>query len=126
MYDYNARNFYQLLFFIMNYPHVLSLGMSTRETLILKTLAMKALHNGADSANFIDSVLAQNPEQADQITKNVCARIPLPLAEEMESVGALLSLNKREIITMAVVDFLNQANKTIHEFDATPRQDEEA
>jgi hypothetical protein len=116
-------NFY---FFIMNKPHTLSLGMSTRETLILKTLAMKALHNGADSANFIDSVLAQNPEQADQITKNVCARIPLSLAEEMESVGALLSLNKREIITMAVVDFLNQAHATIREFDAMPSQDDEA
>jgi hypothetical protein len=99
--------------------------MNTRETLILKTLEMKALNAGADTANFIDSILAQNPEQADQITKNVCARIPLSLAEEMESVGALLSLNKREIITMAVVDFLNQAHATIREFDAMPSQDGE-
>lgn len=99
--------------------------MSTRETLILKTLAMKALNNGADGANFIDSILAQNPDEADQITKNVCARIPLSLAEEMESVAAHLSLNKREIITMAIVDFLNQANETIHEFNAFPAQEDE-
>lgn len=125
MYDDNARKIHQHIIFIMNKPHLLSLGMSTRETLILKTLAMKALNNGADGANFIDSILAQNPDEADQITKNVCARIPLSLAEEMESVAAHLSLNKREIITMAIVDFLNQANETIHEFNAFPAQEDE-
>jgi hypothetical protein len=92
--------------------------MNTRETLILKTLQAKALQSVPDS--FIDTLLSQNPEQADQITKNVCARIPIELARDMEGLGALLDLNKREIITMAIRDFLDKATATLREFDAMP------
>ena len=96
--------------------------MSTRETLILKTLQAKALQSGADNG-FIDVLLSQNPEQADQITKNVCARIPIELARDMEGLGALLDLNKREIITLAIRDFLEKAEQTLTEFDAWPKED---
>ena len=97
--------------------------MNTIETLILKTLQMKALHEGSDKGDFVDTLLAQNPEQADQITKNVCARIPIELARDMEGLGALLDLNKREIITLAIRDFLDKANDTLTEFDAWPKED---
>ena len=96
--------------------------MNTRETLILKTLQSKALQAGADNG-FIDVLLSQNPEQADQLTKNVCARIPIELARDMEGLGALLDLNKREIITLAIRDFLDKANDTLTEFDAWPKED---
>lgn len=95
--------------------------MNTRETLILKTLEFKRLNTGADTGNFIDAILERNPDRADALTKNICARIPLPLAEEMEQLGGLLDLNKREIITLAVVDFLAQAKATLDEFDAWPQ-----
>ena len=99
--------------------------MNTRETLILKTLECKKLHrDGGDTARFIDAALEQNPEQADAVTKNVCARIPLFLAEEMEQLGSLLDLNKREIITLAIHDFLAQAKATLDEFDAWPQGEE--
>lgn len=96
--------------------------MNTRETLILKTLQSKALQAGADNG-FIDVLLSQNPEQADQLTKNVCARIPIELARDMEALGALLDLNKREIITLAIRDFLEKAEQTMTEFDAWPKED---
>lgn len=96
--------------------------MNTRETLILKTLQAKALQSGPDS--FIDTLLSQNPEQADQITKNVCARIPIELARDMEGLGALLDLNKREIITLAIRDFLEKADQTLTEFDAWPNKED--
>ena len=95
--------------------------MNTYETLILKTLQCKALNSGAGNARFVDHLLEQNPDQADEITKNVCARIPLALAEEMESVGSLLDLNKREIITMALHDFLAKAIATLDQYDAWPK-----
>ena len=95
--------------------------MNTIETLILKTLQMKALHEGSDKGDFVDTLLAQNPEQADQITKNVCARIPIELARDMEGLGALLDLNKREIITMAIRDFLDRAHAMIDHHDAWPK-----
>lgn len=107
-----------------NFINKLEFIVNTRETLILKTLQCKALHNGADNANLIDTLLSQNPDQADQITKNVCARIPLALADEMESLGGLLGLNKREVITLAVRDFLEQAAATLTEFDAWPKGEE--
>lgn len=94
--------------------------MNTRETLILKALQFKALNTNSNGGDLIDHLLQQNPEQADEITKNVCARIPISLAERMEQMGGLLNMNKREIITFAVIDFLDQAEATISEFDAWP------
>lgn len=98
--------------------------MNTRETLILKALQFKALHTNSGNGFLIDQLLEQNPEQADALTKNVCARIPIALADRMEQMGSLLGMNKREIITSAVIDFLNQAEATITEFDAWPESEE--
>ena len=60
------------------------------------------------------------------MTKNVCARIPLQMAKDMEAVGGMLDLNKREIITMALDDFLDKARDTLTEFKAWPDDVEEA
>ena len=94
--------------------------MNTRETLILKALEFKNVHTGSSIGGLVDQLLAQNPDQADTITKNVCARIPVGLAEEMEQIGGLIGLNKREIITMAIVDFLEKAQGVMDEFNAWP------
>lgn len=100
--------------------------MNTRETLVLKTLLFKELSTTGSSmaGDLIDKLLDQDPTQADKLTKNVCARIPLPLAEEMENLGGLLGLNKREVITLALRDFLEKAKDTITEFDAWPKGEE--
>jgi hypothetical protein len=94
--------------------------MNSRETLILKALEFKSVHTGASIDGLVDSLLAQNPEQADAITKNVCARLPIGLVDEMEQLGGMLHLNKREIMTMALVDFLEKANGVLDEFEAWP------
>lgn len=101
--------------------------MNTREILILKTLGFKQLNTTGTSgwgSGMIDKLFAENPEQADELTKNVCARIPLQLAQEMESIGGMLEINKRELITMAIQDFLEKARQTMTEFDAWPRGEE--
>ena len=94
--------------------------MNTREILVFKTLAWKQTLNGSGNGDLVDHLLEQNPEQADTLTKNVCARIPLELARDMETLGGMLDLNKREIITMALRDFLDKARDTITEFKAWP------
>lgn len=94
--------------------------MNTRETLILKALEFKSIHTGASMDGLLDTILSQNPDQADAITKNVCARISVTLAKEMEDLGGAMGLNKREIITMAIIDFLEKANGVMDEFDAWP------
>lgn len=98
--------------------------MNSRDILVLKALQFKALHHGADNGRFIDALLEQNPEHAEALTKNVCARIPKPLAERMENMGKLLDLNKREMITHALIDFLDKADATLDEFDAYPKGEE--
>lgn len=98
--------------------------MNTREILVFKTLAWKQTLTtgglGSLNADLVDRALDENPEQADALTKNVCARVPLQLAQDMEAVGGMLDLNKREIITMALNDFLDKARDTITEFKAWP------
>ena len=98
--------------------------MNTREILVFKTLAWKQTLTtgglGSLNADLVDRALDENPEQADALTKNVCARVPLKLAQDMEAVGGMLDLNKREIITMALNDFLDKARDTITEFKAWP------
>ena len=42
----------------------------------------------------------------------------------MEEIGSLLDLNKREMITLALNDFLAKAVATIEEFDAWPKDEE--
>lgn len=96
--------------------------MNTRETLILQALKRKEIYSGSGNGAIIDTILAQNPDQADNITKNVCARIPLDLANEMDQLSALIDLNKREMITLAIVDFLQKARDTLDEFDAWPSE----
>lgn len=98
--------------------------MNTRETLILKTLTWKEGLTGSGHGAMVDRLFEENPEHADQITKNVCARIPLDLAQDMEAVGGMLGLNKREIMTMALIDFLEKARETLTEFDAWPPEEE--
>ena len=49
----------------------------------------------------------------------------LQLAQEMETLGSMLDLNKREIITMALIDFLDKARDTLTEFKAWPDDVEE-
>ena len=100
--------------------------MNTRETLIFKTLAWKQTLNGSGHGDLVDHLLEQNPEQADTLTKNVCARVPLELARDMETLGGMLDLNKREIITMALHDFLDLARDTLTEFKAWPDDVEES
>ena len=98
--------------------------MNTREILVFKTLAWKQTLTtgglGSLNSDLVDRALDENPEQADALTKNVCARVPLQLAQDMEAVGGMLDLNKREIITMALNDFLDKARDTITEFNAWP------
>ena len=42
----------------------------------------------------------------------------------MEGFGSLLDLNKREIITMALRDFLDKAKSLVDEYDAWPLPDD--
>lgn len=92
--------------------------MNTREILILQALKRKQLATQGHNipADMVDRLLEQNPEAREEGTRNICAHIPKELFKEVEAMCDLLDLNKREIITMALWDFLAQAHATLQEF----------
>lgn len=92
--------------------------MNTRETLILNVLRFKQTNQGAGNQALVDHILEQNPEKADEITRNVCARISLPLFEKLNTYCDLLGLSKRDVINMALSDFFDKADDVMREFDA--------
>lgn len=94
--------------------------MNSRETLIFHALQSKRLFTGASNDKLVDMFLAQDSDAVDAITKNVCARIPIALSKEMEEIGSVIGLNKRELITMGIVDVLAKVRATLDEFDAWP------
>lgn len=94
--------------------------MNSRDSLIFAALKFKRLHQGTGNQHLVDQLLDAAPDKADEITRNVCARIPLPMFEELENMSSLLDMSKREIITLALSDFFNQAKATFDEFDAYP------
>ena len=98
--------------------------MNSRETLIYQALKFKRHHTGEANSFFLDAALAsKDPEFTEhfaKITKNVCAMISIELADEMDQIGGILELNKREMITLAIIDFLEKARGVIEEFDVMP------
>lgn len=93
--------------------------MQTKERILLGVLKFKSLNHGI-TGDLVDRVLESDPEKADQITRNVCARIPLELSQRLDSYTEVLDLNKREIINLALVDFLDKAEALMDEYDAWP------
>ena len=77
--------------------------MNSRETLILHTLKFKQLHaSGSNfSGDIVDKLLKPIRRRRTRSRKRLC-QIPLWLANEMEQLGGMIGLNKREIITMAI------------------------
>lgn len=94
--------------------------MNSRETLILNVLKFKQLHQGSGNQDLVDQLLEQNPDHADEITRNVCARIALPLFDDLNNFCSALGMTKREIITLALNDFFEKARAVMDEFDAHP------
>lgn len=92
--------------------------MNTHQTLMLQALKIKQLNTQgfmATSGDLIGDFLEQPDVKAKM--KNICAFISPQLFGEVEEMGNLLDLSKRQIVEMALVDFLNKAQAVIQEVD---------
>jgi hypothetical protein len=101
---------------IINKPVII---MKPNEKILLGVLKFKNLQAGI-TGDIVDHLLEQDPAHADTITRNVCARIPLPLSERLENFTVFLDMNKREIINAALIAYLDQAEALMTEYDAWP------
>lgn len=92
--------------------------MTPSETIQLQALKLKATIEGAHSS-LIDSVL-ENPANQEGLKKefrNVCALIHFQQFEQLENLCNLLDLSKREVISMALNDFIPKANAIVAQVD---------
>lgn len=90
--------------------------MRTDETLLLQVLKFKQLNtNGHSLGNdLVGRMIDSDPEVKEKM-RNICAFISPELFGEIENLGNLLDLSKREIVEMALLDFVEKANKIIRE-----------
>lgn len=98
--------------------------MTPSEIIKLQALKLKATIDG-HHPQIIDSVL-NNPENKEEVKKdfrNVCALITQGQFEALESLCSLLDLSKREVISMALGEFIEMANDIVSEVNPFEAQD---
>ena len=72
------------------------------------------------SNRFIVDALLDDPANADALKKdfkNVCSLLHIKQFDELTELCTLLSLTKREVISMALTDFIPKAHAVIAEVD---------
>ena len=86
-----------------------------QELLYQKALTYKQLSKkGTTNDHFFESLF----EGADsKIVKNVCAKISVPLSDELDNVCGLLNITKRQFIESAIVHALDESKNVMRELD---------
>ena len=92
--------------------------MRTDETLLLQVLKFKQLNTRGHSLghDLVGRMIEDQPEVKEKM-RNICAFITPELFEKIEGLGNILELSKREIVEMALLDFVDKANKVVEEVD---------
>jgi hypothetical protein len=86
--------------------------MNTIDTLTLKALQLKETFSGASGAPFLDHLIETNQSAKDAM-RNICAFISPELFERVENTGKNLSLSKRQMVEMALIDFMEKVDQVM-------------
>lgn len=91
--------------------------MNTDQKLMLQALKIKELNTRGFSSTSGDLIgnLIETQEELKGKMKNICAFISPELFSDVEDLGNLLDLSKRQIVEMALLDFINKAQAVIQE-----------
>ena len=89
--------------------------MNTEEILLMQTLKLKQLNTRGYTGeiDLIERALDSNPEEAKTLVRNLCGHVPIAMFDEVSDICNLLDLSKREVVEMAISDFLAKARETI-------------
>lgn len=93
--------------------------MNTTQTLMLQALKVKELNTrgfASVSGDLINNMI-ENSDELKVKMKNICAFITPTLFNDVEELGLLLDLSKRQIVEMALTDFLAKAYQIVEEVD---------
>lgn len=92
--------------------------MNTDQTLLLQALKAKQLQTqGFTGPGDLLGQLIEGQEQVKAKMHNICAFITPDLFRDIENVAGILDLSKRQIVEMALVDFVAKANAVIGQVD---------
>ena len=98
--------------------------MTPSQVITMQALKVKASFEGFNPA-LVDAIL-NNPENQETIKKdfrNVCSLIPAVLFDELEHICSVLELTKRDIVNLALIDFLQKSRQIIDEIDPFEHKD---
>lgn len=97
------------------------------EFLHYKVLALKFNRlQGDQFSGLVDSVIEAAGEGNKHLPlKNVCAKLALPVADDLEEVTALLGMSKRQFIEMALIEAIAHVRHLIDCTDALGENENE-
>lgn len=91
--------------------------MKTDEILTLKALQLKSTISGRGNSDLVDHVIASNPDDIKKSLRNICAFISPELFERVETVCTNLEMPKRQIVEMALIDFIDKVDLIMDKVD---------
>lgn len=93
--------------------------MKSEELLMLQALKLKKMNSrGYEGPDLVDQLILQNPDEAKEKLRNICAFISPELFGQIDSLCDLLDLSKREFVEMALVDLVSKAHAVIDQTNA--------
>ena len=92
--------------------------MRTDETLLLQALKAKELNTRGFSGYDLVQHAIDSDSSVKEKLRNICAFISPEMFAEVEGVCSMLSLSKRQVVEMALSDFLHKAETIIKDTGA--------
>ncbi len=95
--------------------------MTPSEILLLQSLKLKQSAHGTyvgvndPFAGIFEAKVQADPEAFKDEFRNICALISAQLFKEVETLCTALDMSKRGFVQLALIDFVDKANKTITE-----------
>jgi Tfp pilus assembly pilus retraction ATPase PilT len=84
--------------------------MKTDEILTLKALQLKSTLHNQNGSDLVDRLIEGAPEEVKKSLRNICAFISPELFEKVEIVCNNLEMSKRQVVEMALLDFMQKVD----------------
>lgn len=91
--------------------------MRTDDTLLLQALKLKQLGDVGISSG-VDLIEQADPDLLKTKMRNICAFVSNELFDDVAQVCGILSISKRQMVEMALIDVMEKAHKIINETEA--------
>lgn len=88
-----------------------------KELIMQKALQFKHAGHSIGIPSIITDEAIAKDEDIKKHFKNVCVQLPIEVNENLEATLAILNLNKREFVILAIENALEEANRMMDEFE---------